>query len=129
MANKIRIKILAHQGEYCDEHDHHILRGCTDWEEVDADTYHKLVGWCAMKNRVGSYDDVRYCIFTEEKFNFMQCVQEYVDHIEAEERKRAEVKRKRDQARRLKAAAKNKLAEAQERKLLEDLKKKYEDRS
>jgi hypothetical protein len=126
MENKIKIKILAYQGQYYDEYDHLILKGCTDWELVDVDTYHQLAGWCAMKNRTSSIDDIRYSIFIEEKFNFMRCVQEYVDHIEAEDRKRFEANRKREEARRLKAAAKNKLAEDQERKLLDDLKKKYE---
>jgi hypothetical protein len=125
MENKIKIKILAYQGDYCQEYDHLILKGCTDWELVDVDTYHQLAGWCAWKNRTSSIDDIRYSIFRDEKLDFKQCVQDYVNHIAAEEQKRAETNRKREETRRLKAAARNKLAEAQERKLLDDLRKKY----
>ena len=120
----MKIKILSHIGEYYDEHDSHILKGCTDWEEVDTDTYHKLAGWCAIKNR--ELNDVRYTIFTDEQLDLHNCVQDYLEQIAAEESRRAEIKRIRDEKRRVRLAAKQKLAEDQERKLLDDLKKKYE---
>jgi hypothetical protein len=122
----MKIKILSYVGDYDSNDDYiHILRGVTDWEEVDADTYHKLAGWCAMKNRATSMADVRYTIFRQDQINVMSCVQEYLDHMAAEEKKRAAAAKKRLENKRLKLAKKQKLAEDQERKLLQDLKQKY----
>jgi hypothetical protein len=80
-----------------------------------------------MKNRTTSMDDVRYTIFRQDQINVMSCVQEYLDHMAAEEKKRADAAKKRLENKRLKLAKKQKLAEDQERKLLQDLKKKYEE--
>lgn len=120
-----KIKILSYVGDY-DVHDNNIqiLKGITDWEEVDDDTYDKLAKWCMMKNR--SLGGMRYAIFCDDQLDYMNCVQEYLDHIEAEEKKREEAAKKREEAKRIKMATKKKLAEKEERELLNSLKQKYE---
>ena len=123
----MKIKILSYIGDYdCDDNYHQILKGCTEWEEVDADTYHKLVGWCVMKNHVTSSSDTRYAIFREDQFDYKTCVQQYVDHIDAERARLAKAAEARAEAKRLKAAKKQKLREEEELKLLAELKQKYD---
>lgn len=123
----MKIKILSYHGEYHDDYDRFILHDVTSWDEVTEDEYKKLVGWVQLKNQEGAGDySERYVIFREDHHDYKTRIADYLTHIEDEEKKTAERKAAREAARQLRLAKKQKLAEKEEKALLEQLKNKYE---
>jgi hypothetical protein len=126
MENKIKVKMLKYYGEYVDDYTHLVLRDITSWDEVTEDEYQKLKRWINIKNQENRLENEFYILFRQDDYDFNACIADYLNRIEEEEKKAAEAKRKREEAKQLRAAKKNKLQEAEEKALLKQLKNKYE---
>lgn len=120
-----KIKIIRYVGEYDYEDYHWVVRDLTGWEEVSDQDYKNLVGWVIQQNKE-HYRDVKYLLLEQANLDLKECIQDYLKIVEEENKKKAEAKAKKDEAKRVKLARQQKLKEDEERQLLEELKKKYD---
>lgn len=123
----IQIKIISiiSNGYDCNEIEFWAARGITDWESVDEDTYKKLCGWVALKNR-DTYPDEKYVVITKPDVNIPTCVADFVKFMEEDEKRRAAIKAKAELSKKMKQLKKQKLNEKEEREMFEKLKAKFE---
>lgn len=122
-----KVKIIRYVGDYDFNDDYHwVARDITTWDEVSDQDFKSLIGWVNKKNTETYHHEVKYLLLEQTNLDLKECVADYLKMVEEEERKRAEEKAKKEEAKRIKFAKKQKLKEDEERRLLEELKSKYE---
>jgi hypothetical protein len=120
----MKIKIIAYFGDYdSGDMEYAAVRDITTWDEVSDEDYQKLLGWVQMQNRKAVYP--RYVMFVQERLNYKNCINDYLEYIKEEEKKAIAAKAKKESDARLKKALRDKKSAESELKLIQDLAKKH----